>query len=75
VITKLLFSAAIALGAVVGVATPASADASSFGTLSCSRGEAVTVSDGGAAVMDQMNQGIQSGLAYLQGIPPHPVDF
>ena len=65
VITKKLFSAAIGLGAAVGVATPASADPSSFGTLSCNC--EVTVSDGGAAVTDQMNQGIQSGLAYLQG--------
>jgi hypothetical protein len=66
VITKVLFSAAIALGAAVGVATPASADPSLFGTLSCS---CEAVLDGGAAVTDQMNLGIQSGLAYLPGIP------
>ena len=74
-ITKLLFSAAIGLCAAVSVATPASADPSSFGTLSCSCDKTVTVPDGGAAVMDQISQGIQSGLAYLRGIPPHPVDF
>ena len=73
-ITKVLFSAAIALGAAVGVATPAGADPSLFGILSCSCGEAVTAPDGGSAVTDQMNQGIRSGLDYLQGLP-RPIDF
>jgi hypothetical protein len=74
VITKVLFSAAIALGAAVGVATPASADPSAFGILGCSREKAVTAPDDGA-ITDQMNLGIQSGLDYLQGIPSRPVDF
>jgi hypothetical protein len=73
VITKVLFSAAIALGAAVGVATPASADPSAFGILSCSCGEAVAGPGGGAVATDQINVGIQSGLDYLQGLP-RPID-
>ena len=66
-ITKVLFSAAALLGAAVGVATTAGADPSSFGTLSCGCERAV--SGGGTAVRDQIDRGIQSGLAYLQGLP------
>jgi hypothetical protein len=73
VITKVLFSVAIALGAGVGVATPASADPSLFGILSCSCEEAVTAPDGGAVATDQINMGIRSGLDYLQR-PPRPID-
>jgi hypothetical protein len=69
VITKVLFSAAIALAAAVAAATPSSADPSVFGVLSCNCEQPVTVFDGGAAVTDQTNLGIQNGLAYLQGIP------
>jgi hypothetical protein len=72
VITKVVLSAATALGAAVGVATPASADPSVFGILSCSCEEAVTAPDDGA-ITDQMNLGIQSGLDYLQGLP-RPID-
>jgi hypothetical protein len=68
VITKALFSAAIAAGVAVGVATPASADPSLFQVLSCSCGEAVTVPGGGPDV-DQTNLGIQTGLTYLPGNP------
>jgi hypothetical protein len=67
VITKVLFGAAIALGVAVGLATPAGADPSLFGTLSCSCEP--TGSDGGAAVADQIDVGLQSGLANLQGLP------
>ena len=66
-ITKVLFSAAIALGAVAGV-PPASADPSAFGVLSCSCDDAVIGLDGSAAVTDQMNLGIQNGLAELRGV-------
>jgi hypothetical protein len=66
---KVLFSPAVALSAAVGVATPASADPSSFGTLSCSCEGGVTASDGGPTVTDQLNEGIQSGLSDLRGIP------
>ena len=68
-ITKVLFGAAIALGAAVGGATPAGADPSAFGILSCSCQDAVTAPDGGTAATDSMNQGIRSGLDYLQGLP------
>jgi hypothetical protein len=67
VITKVLSSVAVVLAAAVGVATQAGADPSSFGTLSC--GCEHTVSGRGTAVRDQIDQGIQSGLAYLQGLP------
>jgi hypothetical protein len=69
VITKVLFSAAIALGAAVGAAPPASADPSLFQVLSCSCEQPNMVLDGGAPVSEQTNLGIQSGLAYLQGMP------
>jgi hypothetical protein len=72
VITKVLFGAAIALAAAAGVATPASAGPSSFGTLGCSCKPPVTVPDGKAPVTDQVDQGIQNGLGYLKGTPPRP---
>ena len=68
-VRKVLFSAAIAFGAAVVVATPASADPSAFGVLSCSCEEAVGLPDGGAVATDQMNIGIRSGLDYLRGLP------
>jgi hypothetical protein len=68
VFTKVLFSAAVALGAAVGVATPAAADPSVFGTLSCSCEDPVSAADGGPTVADQVHAGIQSALADLQGI-------
>jgi hypothetical protein len=68
VITKVLFSAAVALSAAAWVATPAGADPSAFGTLSCSCGGGVSAAVGGPTVTDQMNEGIQSGLSDLQGI-------
>jgi hypothetical protein len=75
VITKVLFSAAIALGAAMAVATPASADPSSFGTLGCSCTQPIEVPHGKPAVKDQVNQGIQSGLGSLHGGPPSPGGF
>jgi hypothetical protein len=71
VITKVVFSAVIAVGVATGAAPPAGADPSLFGTLSCSCGEPVTVADTGADAINQTNLGIQRGLAYLQGIPPN----
>jgi hypothetical protein len=67
-ITKVLFGAAVGLSAAVGVATPVSADPSSFSTLSCGCEGGFAISDGGSTVTDQMNEGIQSGLSDLQGI-------
>jgi hypothetical protein len=75
VITKVVFSAAIALGAAMTVATPAGADPSSFGTLGCSCTPPVDVPHGKPAVKDQLNQGIQSGLGSLHGRPPSPGGF
>jgi hypothetical protein len=66
VIKKVLFSAAVAVGAALWAATPADADPSAFGTLSC--GCEPTASAGGPAT-DLIDQGIQSGLTYLQGRP------
>jgi hypothetical protein len=66
VIIKVLASAAITLGAAVSVASPANADPSVYGTLSCSCEQAPTAPGGFAAVPgDAVNQGIQSGLADL----------
>ncbi|OBJ52354.1 hypothetical protein [Mycobacterium sp. 1423905.2] len=58
---------AAALGIAVIVASPASADPSAFGTLSCSCQPAVMTSDGGG-VSDQVDEGVRSGLADLQGV-------
>jgi hypothetical protein len=74
-ITKVVFSAAIALGIAIAVATPARADPSSFGTLSCSCTQPIDVPQGKPAVKDQLNQGIQSGLGSLHGRPPSPGGF
>ena len=74
-ITKVVFSAAIALGAAMAVATSAGADPSSFGTLSCSCTQPVDVPHGKPAVKDQLNQGIHSGLGSLHGGPPSPGGF
>lgn len=72
---KVLLSAAIALGAALAVATPASADPSSFGTLGCSCTQPGDAPHGKPAFKDQVNQGIQSGLGSLHGAPPSPGGF
>ena len=64
-ITKVLVSAAIALGAAVGVAAPASADTNPFSTLGCSC-QAPGMQGIGPTVTDQVHQGIQQGRADLQ---------
>jgi hypothetical protein len=73
-IRKVLFGAAIALGVAAGVATPAGADPSSFGSLGCSCKPPAGAPDAKAPATDQMDQGIQNGLGYLRGNPPRPVD-
>jgi hypothetical protein len=60
-VSKILVSAALAVGTAVAIAVPASADPSVFNDLSCSCPQ--TVSNGGSSVADQINRGIQSGLA------------
>jgi hypothetical protein len=67
-ITRVLFSAAVAFGAAVGVAVPVSADPSVFGVLSCSCGGGPTAAVGGPTVSDQINDGIRDGLVALQGV-------
>jgi hypothetical protein len=74
VIRKVLFGAAIAFSVAAGVATPASADPSSFGTLGCSCQPPVVAPPGKAPATDQMNQGIQNGLGYLHGSASRPND-
>ena len=74
VIRNILFGAAIALAAAVSVATPASADPSSFGTLGCSCQPPVVAPPGKAPATDQVDQGIQNGLSYLHGSSPRPAD-
>jgi hypothetical protein len=74
VIRKVLFAAAIALSAAAGIATPAGADPSPFGTLGCSCKPPVAVTDGKAPGMDPLDQGIQNGLGFLHGTQPHPAN-
>lgn len=66
-ISHVLSGAVIALGIAVATATPAGADPSVFGVLSCGCEGAVGVSDG-APVPDQVNTGIQNGISDLQGV-------
>ncbi len=60
-VSKILACAALAVGAAVAMPAPAGADPSVFGELSCSCPQ--TVSNGGSSVADQIDRGIQSGLA------------
>jgi hypothetical protein len=74
VIKKILFGAAIVFSAAMGVAAPASADPSAFGTLGCSCKPPATVPDGKAPATDPMDQGIKNGLGYLHGTAPRPAN-
>jgi hypothetical protein len=74
VISKLLIGAAIAFSAAVGIATPAGADPSPFGTLGCSCKPPVSVPDGKAPALDPMDQGIQNGLGSLHTTAPRSAD-
>jgi hypothetical protein len=69
VITKVLLSGVIMFGAAVGAATPAYADPSVFGNLSCSCEQPATGPHPAPADKDQVNQGIQNGLADGQANP------
>jgi hypothetical protein len=66
VITKILFSGAVALGGSLGLAAPAGADPSVFNDLSC--GCPQTVSNAGPSDTDQIKRGIQSGLAGIDAV-------
>ena len=69
-ISKVLFGAAIVLSAAVGIAAPASAEPSPFGTLGCSCQPPVSVPDAKTPATGQVDQGIQNGLGYLHSTPP-----
>ena len=60
-VSKILVSAALTVGAAVAIAAPAGADPSVFNDLSCSCPQ--TVSNGGSSVIDQINRGIRAGLS------------
>jgi hypothetical protein len=74
VIRQILFAAAIAFSAAAGIATPASADPSPFGTLGCSCQPPATVPDGKAPAMDPLDLGIKNGLGFLHGTQPRPAN-
>ena len=74
-ITKFVFTAAIALGAATAIAAPAGADPSLFGVLSCNCTQPSDLPHGKPAVSDQLNRGIQSGLGFLHRDPPSPDGF
>jgi hypothetical protein len=66
-----VFSAAITLGVALAVATPASGDPSSFGTLGCNCStQPGDVPQDGLTTKDQISQGIRNGLGSLQDEPP-----
>jgi hypothetical protein len=71
VITKALFgvlAATVAVSVGVAVATPVNADPSAFRALSCSCAGQISEAVRGPSVRDQMDDGIESGLADLQGV-------
>jgi hypothetical protein len=70
IIEKLMFGAAIALAATVITATPAAAEPSQFGTLSCSCNPAAGMPDGAADLKSQVDAGIQHGLDSLHVTRP-----
>jgi hypothetical protein len=67
VITKVLFSVAIAVGAAVATAIPVGADPSPFSVLSCSCDGSGTFLHQGPTVREQIDTGIENGLADLLG--------
>jgi hypothetical protein len=72
IIEKLLFGTAIALAATVVTATPANAEPSQFGTLSCSCNPATGMPDNAADLKSQVDAGIQHGLGSLHISAPRP---
>jgi hypothetical protein len=79
VITKILVSAAIALGSCVAGAAPASADPNPistdphpFGALSCSSRSRETAPPGSPALREEMERGIRDGLSCPQAPGGHP---
>lgn len=74
IIEKLLFGAAIAIAATVVTATPADAEPSQFGTLSCSCNPVTGMPDSTSDFKSQVDEGIQHGLGSLHISPPRPGD-
>jgi hypothetical protein len=74
IIEKLMVGAAIALAATVVMATPADAEPSQFGTLSCSCISATGMPDSTSDLKSQVDEGIQRGLGSLQTSPSRPGD-
>jgi hypothetical protein len=74
IIEKLLVGAAIALAATVVTATPAGAEPSQFGTLSCSCDPATGMPYSASDLKSQVDEGIQHGLGSLHTSPLRPGD-
>lgn len=74
IIEKIMVGAAIALAATVATATPADAEPSQFGTLSCSCDPATGMPDSAGDLKSQVDEGIQHGLGSLHISPPRPGD-
>jgi len=74
IIEKLMVGAAIALATTVVTATPADAEPSQFGTLSCSCNPATGMPDSTSDLKSQVDEGIQRGLGSLHTSPPGPGD-
>ncbi|HEY4796124.1 MAG TPA: hypothetical protein VII18_18925 [Mycobacterium sp.] len=74
IIEKLLVGAAITVAATVVTATPADAEPSQFGTLSCSCDPATGMPDSASDLKSQVDEGIQHGLGSLHISPPPPGD-
>jgi hypothetical protein len=74
IIEKLMVGAAIALAATVATATPADAEPSQFGTLSCSCDPATGTPDNASDLKSQVDAGIQHGLDSLHTGPLRPTD-
>jgi hypothetical protein len=73
-ITKVVFTAAITFGITLTLATPAGADPSAFGPLRCSCTRATLIPRGRLSVKDELDDGIQNGLASVRGAL-NPGDF
>jgi hypothetical protein len=65
IMKRMLASAAILFGALAVTTAPAGADPSPFGALGCSCDSVTGIPAGTPDVRDQVDQGIQNGLASL----------
>jgi hypothetical protein len=74
IIEKLMVAGAIGLAATVAAATPAGAEPSQFGTLSCSCSPIAGMPGSNSDLKSQVDEGIQRGLGSLHVTPPRPGD-